>query len=113
METIKDLFEHELRDIYDAEQKLVAALKTMASKSSDDRAARGFEEHRKQTEQHVARLEQVFEMIDRKPRREACAGINGLIEEFSKFVKEDPAPEILDVFANGAAQKVEQYEICS
>jgi ferritin-like metal-binding protein YciE len=64
------------------------------------------------TEEQARRLEQVFGMLGRKPRREPCAGINGLIEEFSEFVKENPSAEVLDVFATGAAEKVEHYEIC-
>ncbi|HVE75985.1 MAG TPA: DUF892 family protein [Actinomycetota bacterium] len=112
METAKDLFEHELRDLYDAEHKLVLALESMASKCSDQQLVDGFKTHKKMTEQQIARLEKVFELVDRKPRREPCAGITGLTEEFSKFVSdESPSPEVLDVFAASAAKKVEQYEI--
>ena len=113
METARELFEHELRDMYDAEKKLVNALKTMASKCHNEELVRAFEHHRAVTQEQAARLEEVFGMIGRKPRREPCAGINGLIEEFSKFVQEKPAPAILDVFATGAAEKVEHYEICA
>jgi ferritin-like metal-binding protein YciE len=113
METARDLFEHELRDMYDAELKLVRALETMATKCSNSDLVAAFENHQRVTEEQARRLERVFEAISRKPRREPCAGINGLIEEFSKFVKENPSDDVLDVFATGAAQKVEQYEICA
>ena len=113
MDTANALFEHELRDIYDAENKLVKALERMAKVCNDKQLVEGFREHLQVTKGQVTRLEQVFELIGRKPRREACAGINGLIEEFSKFVEEHPEPTVLDAFANGAAQKVEKYEICS
>lgn len=114
METGKDLLLHELKDIYDAENKLVNALETMANKVEDEQLSRSFEEHRKVTEGQVKRLEQVFEMLDRAPTREKCDGINGLISEFSSFVKEEqPDPKVLNVFATGAAMKVEHYEIVS
>jgi ferritin-like metal-binding protein YciE len=113
MDTARELFEHELRDMYDAEQKLVRALETMATKCSNEELVQAFQEHQRVTEEQARRLEQVFEMLSRKPRREPCAGINGLIEEFSSFVKENPSAEILDVFATGAAEKVEHYEICA
>jgi ferritin-like metal-binding protein YciE len=107
------LFEHELRDMYDAESKLVNALETMAKKVTDEQLVQAFTEHRQVTQGQVQRLEKVFKLIDRAPRREPCAGINGLIEEFSKFIQEDPSPEVLDVFTTGAADKVEHYEICA
>lgn len=111
IDNVQSLFEHELRDLYDAENKLVGALERMSRKVTDPKLVSGFEEHREVTKKQVQRLEQVFELVGRQPRREACAGINGLIEEFSKFVEEDPSPEALDVFSVGAAKKVEQYEI--
>lgn len=114
MDTAKDLFEHELRDIYDAEHKLVNALETMANKVSNEQLSKSFQEHRTVTQNQIERLDKVFALIDRSPRREPCDGINGLISEFSGFVKdESPSEKVLDVFATAAAQKVEHYEICS
>lgn len=114
MESGKDLFLHELKDIYDAEHKLVNALETMANKVEDEQLSKSFQKHRAVTEGQVKRLEQVFEMIDRAPTREKCDGINGLISEFSSFVKEEePDPKVLNVFATAAAMKVEHYEIVS
>jgi ferritin-like metal-binding protein YciE len=113
-DTGRELFEHELRDLYDAENKLVNALQRMAKNASDDQLTHAFEEHREVTEQQAKRLERIFRLIDRAPRREPCPGINGLIEEYQKFNKEeDPSPEVADVFAAGAASKVESYEICA
>jgi ferritin-like metal-binding protein YciE len=111
-ETAKELFEHELRDIYDAEHKLINALEKMAKDASDDQLSHAFKEHRGVTQQQTRRLERVFELVDRAPRREPCAGINGLIEEYQKFnQEEDASPEARDVFAAGTALKVETYEI--
>ncbi len=113
-DTARELFEHELRDIYDAEHKLVRALESMAKKVTDDKLALGFQNHREETQEQIARLEQVFEIVGRSARRESCPGINGLIEEFTKFSNEEnPSPEVLNVFATGAALKTEHYEICA
>lgn len=113
-DTGRELFEHELRDIYDAEHKLINALEKMAKDASDEQLTQAFTEHRDVTQQQTERLERVFELIERAPRREPCAGINGLIEEYQKFNKEeDPSPEVRDVFATGASLKVENYEISS
>lgn len=112
MESARDLFEHELRDMYDAEEKLVRATETMAEKVEDGKLSAALAEHCEVTKGQVKRLERVFASIDREPRRVKCAGINGLIEEFSSFVKDEgPKPEALDFFAIGAASKVEHYEI--
>lgn len=114
MESGKDLFIHELKDIYDAELKLVNALEDMAKKVENPQLKQSFEEHGVVTQQQIERLEKVFPMVDRKPSREACKGINGLIAEFKEFVKEEePSSEVLNVFATGAALKVEHYEIVS
>ncbi len=112
LDTLRQLFEHELRDLYDAENKLVRALDTMAKKVADETLSQAFKEHRQTTQEQAKRLEKVFRLVDKKPRREPCRGINGLIEEFSKFVsQEDPSQEVLSAFAIGAALKVEHYEI--
>jgi ferritin-like metal-binding protein YciE len=113
-DTGRELFEHELRDVYDVENKLVNALQKMAKNASDEQLTQAFQEHREVTEQQAKRLERDFELVDRSPRREPCPGINGLIEEYQKFIKEEsPSPEVADVFAVGAASKVESYEICA
>jgi ferritin-like metal-binding protein YciE len=114
MDTARELFEHELRDIYDAEMKLTRALDSMAKKATNPELKQGFRDHLQVTKGQASRLEQVFALLDRKPRREPCDGINGLISEFTGFVQEEnPSKEILDLFATSAATKVEHYEICA
>jgi ferritin-like metal-binding protein YciE len=114
MKTGRDLLEHELRDMYDAEKQLLSALDDMASKVNDQKLSEGFETHRDQTQRHVERIEQCFEALGSTPKREPCVGIKGLIGEFEEFVaKENPAPQVLDVFATGAALKVEHYEVAA
>lgn len=112
MDSARSLFEHELRDIYDAENKLVRATASMAEKTSDAKLSKALAAHSKETEGQVKRLDAIFAEIDRAPRREPCDGVNGLIEEFIGFVKdESPEETVLDFFAIGAASKVEHYEI--
>jgi ferritin-like metal-binding protein YciE len=114
LDTHQELFEHELRDIYDAEHKLVRALRTMAKKVPDKALSEALVEHRRVTQGQVKRLEEVFRLLDRKPRREPCRGINGLINEFTKFAnQEESSEEILNAFAISAGLKVEQYEIAA
>jgi ferritin-like metal-binding protein YciE len=111
-DTLQELFEHELRDIYDAEHKLVRALEAMAKKTPDQSVAQRFGQHRDTTREQIKRLEEVFGLLDKSPRREPCKGINGLVDEFNKFVKEEkPSEEVLNTFAIGAGLKVEYYEI--
>ncbi|MFN2431571.1 MAG: ferritin-like domain-containing protein [Gemmatimonadota bacterium] len=111
-ENAQELFEHELKDIYDAEHKLVKALAKMAKDVEDEKLSQGFEQHRQVTEGQIERLEQVFELLDTRAERQPCAGIDGLIREYTKFVREEkPEGPVLDVFATGAAKKVEHYEI--
>ncbi len=108
----QELFEHELKDIYDAEHKLVRALAKMSKDVENEDLSQGFEEHCKATQGHIERLERVFAIVEVAPRRQPCAGIDGLIKEYTKFVREEkPEGPVLDAFAAGAARKVEHYEM--
>lgn len=110
--TARELFEHELRDAYDAEHRMVDSLKEMSSKVTDPELSKGFDMHRQQTQRQIERLETVFSSIGESPQRESCEGIQGLIEEFKTFTKEeDPSTEVLNLFASVSAKKVEHYEI--
>ncbi|MDB5075444.1 MAG: hypothetical protein JWO42_1623 [Chloroflexi bacterium] len=111
MNSINELFEHELQDIYYAEHKLVTALQEMAGESSDPAIKKAFLGHMTQTEEHIKRLDQVFAGLGMKPKAEKCLGIEGLLNEKKAFAKEKPSPEVLDVFNLGAGAKSERYEI--
>lgn len=111
--SLDDLFVHELRDIYDAESQIVEALPKMARAAINPDLKRAFEEHRKQTETHIQRLEKVFKLLGVAARGTTCDGMAGLLEEGSKVMKADAQPEVLDAALIGAAQKVEHYEIAS
>jgi ferritin-like metal-binding protein YciE len=113
MQTIEELFEHELKDMYSAEKTLLDALDQMAAESDDREIRKGFVQHRKDTQGQIKRLEKIFKSIGRKPRAETCHGIEGLLKEKKAFMKERPSPELVEFFNVGAAQKVERYEITS
>ena len=111
MQTIEELFEHELQDIYSAEQSLLEALEQMAQESSDREIKRGFTQHRKETQAQIKRLEKIYRSLGQKPESGSCPGVEGLIKEKKLFMREKPSSEILEFYNIGAAQKVERYEI--
>jgi ferritin-like metal-binding protein YciE len=111
MQTIEELFEHELKDIYSAEHSLLDALEQMASESSDRDIRKVFTQHRKETQGQIKRLEKVFKSMGQKPEAETCPGIEGLIKEKKAFMREKPSEELLEFYNIGAAQKTERYEI--
>jgi ferritin-like metal-binding protein YciE len=113
METnrLKHLYVQELKDLYSAENQLVKALPKMAKAATSEDLRAGFEEHLKQTKEHVARLEKIFRALGESPKGKKCKGMEGLIKEGSEMIEEDPAPEELDAGLISAAQRVEHYEI--
>ena len=111
MQTIEELFEHELKDIYSAEHSLLDALEQMAGESSDREIKKAFTQHRKETQGQIKRLEKIFKSMGRKPEAETCQGIEGLIKEKKVFMREKPSAELLEYYNIGAGQKTERYEI--
>jgi ferritin-like metal-binding protein YciE len=108
---LDDLFHDTLKDIYFAEKKILAALPKMAKAAHNEDLKAAFEKHRDETEDQVARLEQVFEMIDAKPQGKNCPAIVGIIEEGQEIIKEYKGSPALDAGLLSAAQAVEHYEI--
>jgi ferritin-like metal-binding protein YciE len=112
MQTGHELFVHGLNDMMDAEHQLVDALEELAGDSSRADLKKAFEQHRKETERQVERLQQCFQLIDEESEETECHGIRGLIAEKKAFSEEDPSQDLIDVFNVGAAIKAESYEIC-
>jgi ferritin-like metal-binding protein YciE len=108
---LDELFHDTLRDIYYAERKILTALPKMAKAARNDDLRAAFEKHEGQTEQQVARLEQVFELIEKKPQGKRCPAIEGIIEEGQEIMKEYKGSPALDAGLLSAAQSVEHYEI--
>lgn len=111
METLEQLFEETLRDIYYAEKAILKALPKMAKKASSEALASAFEEHIDQTEGQVERLERIFDMIGKSARGKRCPAIDGLAEEASELMQEAKNDTVRDAGMLAAAQAVEHYEI--
>ena len=108
---LRELFHDTLKDIYFAEKKILTALPKMARAAQSENLKAAFEKHEGETEQHVARLEQVFETIDETPKGKTCDAIMGIIEEGQEVMKEYKGTAALDAGLLAAAQAVEHYEI--
>lgn len=113
LNTLNDLFENELRDLYDAEKRVLKALPKMVKAASDDQLREAFEHHEEETRGQVERLEQVFESLDLKVRGKRCSGMEGILEEGADLMKKDGDEAVLDAGLIAAAQRVEHYEITS
>jgi ferritin-like metal-binding protein YciE len=110
----RDLFLHELKDVYFAENALVKALPEMISEASDKELAKGLDNHLTETRQQVKNLEKVFRALGEKAEGEKCAGIEGIKAEHDEFIKKErPSSEIRDMFLTGAAARAEHYEIAA
>lgn len=112
METGHEFFLHGLNDMMDAERQLVEALEELAGDSSRTDLRKAFEQHRRETEGQINRLEQCFELLGEEPEETECHGIRGLVAEKKAFSEEDPSEDLIDVFNVGAGIKAESYEIC-
>ena len=108
---LQELFHETLKDIYYAEKKILAALPKMAKAAQSQELKAAFEKHENETEEHVARLERVFEEIGETPRGKTCDAIMGIIEEGQEVMKEFKGAPALDAGLLAAAQAVEHYEI--
>jgi ferritin-like metal-binding protein YciE len=108
---LDELFHEGLKDIYFAEKKILTALPKLAKAAQSEELASAFEQHRAETEEHVARLEEVFKLIKEEPHGKTCPAIMGLVEEGQEIAKEYKDSPALDAGLLAAAQAVEHYEI--
>jgi ferritin-like metal-binding protein YciE len=111
MATLEDLYTDLLKDLYSAEKQLVKALPKMAKNAQSPDLQKAFQEHLRQTEGQVERIERIFQELEGSPRGKKCVGMEGLIEEGNELLQEDTEPDVLDAGLIAAAQKVEHYEI--
>jgi ferritin-like metal-binding protein YciE len=111
IKTMKDLFVHGLKDIFYVEKKLVSELPRIAKKATDPELKRAFEDHAAQTENHLSRLEEVFQQIELQPRSEKCEALDGILDETKELLKDVKDPQVLDAGLLAEAQAVEHYEI--
>src|SRR5687767_10496836 len=113
MESLRDLYLEELKDVYNAEKQLLKALPRMARAASHDELRSAFEDHLNVTEEQVRRLETIFDDLGKPARGKKCLGMEGLIAEGKEMMEEDMEPEVLDAALISAAQRVEHYEIAA
>jgi ferritin-like metal-binding protein YciE len=113
IDSLETLMQEELKDIYDAEKQLTKALPKMAKKATAEELKTAFGEHLRQTEQHIERLEQVFEQLGMPVRGKKCEGMKNLIKEGEDMIGEAEDDATRDAVMIASAQKVEHYEIAS
>ena len=109
--TMDDLFLHVLQDIYYAEKQILKALPDMIEKATNRELTAAFKAHLGETEKHVQRLDQAFELIGQSPKGTRCPAIDGIIAEANEIAGEVADKKVLDAALIIAAQAVEHYEI--
>ena len=112
LDSLQNLYLHELKDIYNGEQQILKALPKMAHAVHSPELRAAFEEHLEQTRGHVDRLEQIFQKLDEPAKGQKCKGLEGIISGFEEMVEnEDAPPAVADAAMIAAAQRVKHYEI--
>jgi ferritin-like metal-binding protein YciE len=109
--TLRDLFVEELQDILHAERQLVKALPKMAKAASSSDLRDALQSHLAETEEHVSRLEQAFDLLDETAKTKVCAGMQGIVEEGGNAIKEHDKGSALDAAIIAGGQRAEHYEM--
>jgi ferritin-like metal-binding protein YciE len=113
LNSLEDVFQHELADLYSAEQQLVQALPQMANAASTDELRKAFENHLQETRGHVTRLDEIFGQIGKSIPSETCQAMQGLIKEGEEIIQTQGDTAAKDAALIAAAQRVEHYEIAA
>ena len=113
LDSLRELYIDELKDLYSAENQITNALPKLAKTATNPRLRQGFEEHLEQTKGHVQRLEQIFEALGEKPTGKTCEGMKGLLKEGDEMASEEGDSDVIDAGLISAAQRVEHYEIAA
>ena len=113
LDTMHDLMINELQDIYSAETQLVKALPKMAKGATTPSLRKAIEDHLEQTQEHVTRLDQIFELLGTSARGKKCKGMEGLLAEGAEMLEEEGNETVKDAGIIAAAQRVEHYEIAA
>jgi ferritin-like metal-binding protein YciE len=111
IESLRDLYLEQLRDLYNAEQQLIKALPKMAKAASSEELKAAFEDHLGKTRQHAQRIVNIFEKMDVKVQGKKCKAMEGLVKEGGEVIEEQMLEGIKDAALIAAAQRVEHYEI--
>jgi ferritin-like metal-binding protein YciE len=113
IKTTQEKFMHELGDIFDAENRFLKGQQAMLKAATDPTLKAGIEQHIAESEQQVANLEQVFQLLGAKAKAEACDAAKGIVTEGQKNLKEAGTDAIRDCLIGSSLMKVEHYEIVS
>lgn len=111
MESLRDLFVEQLKDIYSAETQVTKALPKMAKTASSSDLQDAFRQHLDQTQNQIKRLDQIFQTLGKNPKGKKCKGMEGLLAEGEEMMSEDADSDVMDAGLIAAAQRVEHYEI--
>jgi ferritin-like metal-binding protein YciE len=111
LNTLKDLYIHELKDLYSAEKQLVKALPKMANAATSEELAAGFKKHLEETKVHAERLEKILKSHDETTRGPKCKGMEGVIAEGDEMIEEEADDEVRDAGLIAAGQRAEHYEM--
>ncbi|HET9635917.1 MAG TPA: ferritin-like domain-containing protein [Gemmatimonadaceae bacterium] len=111
LDTLKDLYVDELKDLYSAEKQIIKGLTKMSKAANSPRLKDAFRTHLEETRQHAERLDQICRDLGVSPRGKKCVGMEGLIEEGNELIQEDPDPDVLDAGLISKAQHIEHYEM--
>jgi ferritin-like metal-binding protein YciE len=111
METLNELFEDTLKDVYFAENEILKALPKMATKATSEDLQKAFTEHAEETKGQVKRLEQIFKLLGKKAEGKECHALKGLVKEAEELMEEAKSGPVLDAGLIACAQAVEHYEI--
>lgn len=113
VQSLRDLFLEEMKDLYSAEQQLTKSLPKMADAASSPDLKQAFKDHLEQTQGHIERLERIFEAAGITGKGKKCEGMEGLLKEGAEMAGVKANPELRDAALIGAAQRVEHYEIAA
>jgi ferritin-like metal-binding protein YciE len=111
--TMEELLIDELKDIYNAEKQITKALPKMVKAAASEELRDAFQSHLQETEGHVQRLEQVFEILGKAARGKTCHGMQGVLEEGAEVIEEAEKSPLRDAALISAAQRVEHYEMAA
>lgn len=106
-----DLFEHQLEDIYYAEQQILKTLPEMVEKARSPDLKQAFKAHLGETKGHVQRLEQAFKALGKEPKGATCPAIDGIVKEAKEVAGDIADQDVLDAALLASAQAVEHYEM--
>jgi ferritin-like metal-binding protein YciE len=111
LETLRDLYIHELKDLYSAEKQMIRNMPKLTKAATNKQLAAAFTQHLEQTKRQAERLEEILKNLGESTRGPKCAGMEGVLAEGDELLAEDASDEVRDAGLIAAAQRAEHYEI--